>query len=463
MVDAKRRAAQVSVAVSAGLALAKLAAAVWTGSLALLSDALHSVLDVAATLLTLYAVTVAAKPADDDHTYGHGKVESITALVEVGLLTAVSGYVIVEAIGRLLAGAHEVAFSWVAVGVLVLAIVVDAFRVRALRRVAAETHSPALAANALHFSADLWQSVTVLAGFAALYAGFPQGDAIAALIVAAMIVAASIRLGRRTVDALMDTAPAGATDALRIAAQGVRGVVAVERVRARAVGPIILCEVSIAVPRALAPDRIVAVKQAVEAAIRERLPAADVTVTANPRALDDETVLERVLLIAAARRLPVHHVTVQHLDSGLAVALDLEVDGRMSLEAAHAIASKLEAAIRDDFGPTTEVETHIEPLETRDLPGRDVAGEALARIERIVTDIVGSQLVLRDVHDVRLRETERGKVLVLHCAADPRLTVAEVHRAVDSLEQAIEAAVPEIVRVVTHAEPQRPVRVSATF
>lgn len=453
--DVKQRAATWSVVASAAVATSKFAVALATGSLALLSDALHSLLDVGATLMTLFAVRWSAKPADEEHPYGHGKIESVTALIEVGLLIAVSIYVVIEAGNRLFTGSSDVEFSWVAVAVLVGAILIDFFRARALRAVAAETSSHALESNALHFSADMWQSIFVLVGFAAVYMGFPQGDALAALAVAGFIGVAALGLGRRTVDVLMDAAPEGATDRIRAAAEGVRGVVAIERVRVRKVGAVTLGEITVTVPRTLSPDRIIALKAQVEAAIDAVLPGAEVTVTANPRALDDETVLERVLLVAAARRLPVHHVTVQQLEGQLSIALDLEVDGRMSLDAAHTIATRLEAAIRDDFGPDTEVETHIEPLQVRRVEGRDVPEERQTALAHRIAEIAAKVADVGDIHDVRVRETDEGLVVLLHCLADPKLSVRAVHRAVDTLEQRIRKEFAEVARVISHAEPRR--------
>jgi len=456
MADAKERAAIGSIVASSGIAGLKLVVALATGSLALLTDALHSLMDVAATVMTWLAVRYAAKPADSEHHYGHGKVESVSALIEVGLLVAVSAFVVVEASARLIGRSEaEVAFSWAAIAVLVVAIVVDFLRVRALRRIARETQSHALESNALHFSADMWQSAVVLIGLGFVYLGYPQADSIAALAVAGFIVVAAWGLGKRTFDTLMDMAPEGVAERIGSLASTQRGVVAVERVRARRVGATIFAEVSVAVPRLLAPDRIAALKEALGARIREELPDVEATITANPRALDDESVLERVLLIAAAKRIPVHHVTVQQIEGKLAVALDLEVDGRLSLEAAHVIATRLETAIRDAFGPETEVETHIEPLEARGIDGEGVPEAERAATAATIAGLAEGHPTLGDIHDVRVRRTPKGRLVVLHCRADPKTTVAEVHAAVDALEHAIRGACPDVVRVVTHAEPRK--------
>ena len=148
-------------------------------------------------------------------------------------------------------------------------------------------------------------------------------------------------------------------------------MVAIERVRVRPAGDVLFVDLDLAVSRTLPLDRVAAIKERVEAAVRARFRKAETTVNIVPRALDDETVLERVMVIARNRALAVHHVTVHAIGGRLSVSLDLEVDGNLSLGRAHEIADGLEAALRDELGPEVEVETHIEPLQTSGLAGRD--------------------------------------------------------------------------------------------
>src|SRR5262245_18860247 len=234
MQDIKQRVALTSIAASAGLTIAKGIVGIATSSLAILSEAAHSLLDLAATIMTYFAVRVSGKPADEEHHYGHGKVESVTALAETALLFVLSGIVIWEAAQRLSTGdAHAVEATYWAFGVIVLSIVVDFLRARALYRVARETSSEALEADALHFGSDMWSSAAVLAGLGAVALGYPWADSAAAIVVAVFICIAGWRLGRRTVETLTDTAPPGSADTVTAIATRVPGVVAVERVRVR--------------------------------------------------------------------------------------------------------------------------------------------------------------------------------------------------------------------------------------
>jgi len=370
MQDHKERVALGSIAASGGLTLAKLFVGFASGSLAILSEAAHSALDFVATLITYFAVRISGKPADEDHQYGHGKFENVAALAETALLFLLSGVIIWEGMQRLFGGhGHAVEASVWAFAVIIGSIVVDFFRARALKNVAKKTSSNALEADALHFSSDMWSSLAVLAGLGAIALGYPIADSIAAIVVALLICAAGWRLARRNVDTLTDVAPPGVAEKMTEIARKTNGVVSVKRVRVRQVGASLFADVSAAVSRTLPLDRVAEIKSEIEQKIRGKFPKSEINVTIDPRALDDESVLERIMVIARNQGRAVHHVTVHHLKDRLAVSLDLEVDRGLSLGQAHAIASELEASIRAEFGSDIEVETHIEPMQTVGIAG----------------------------------------------------------------------------------------------
>ena len=455
MQEDKERVALTSIFASGGLTIAKAVVGWFSGSLALLSEAAHSALDFVATLMTWYAVRVSGKPADEEHHYGHGKVESVTALIATGLLFALSFVVIWEAVSRLAGtGGHAVEATTWAFIVIIASILIDFLRARLLYRTAKETTSHALEADALHFDSDMWSSLAVLAGLAAVAFGYPWADSAAALIVAVVILIAGWRLGRRTVETLTDTAPEGASARIEEVAQNIAGVVAVERVRVRSVGPTLFADLIVAVSRTLPLDRVVAIKTEVTRAISTELPEAEANVIAEPRALSDETVLERVMVIARNRALAVHHVTVHAIEGRLAISLDLEVDGSLSLAAAHDVADGLEAALGEEIGADVEIETHIEPLQVWGLAGRDAPRERVAAVRDALNEIAANIAFVGEVHDVRVRETADGEIVNFHCRVDEQLTVQEVHEKVDDVERALRRKYPTIKRVIGHAEPR---------
>ncbi len=452
----KEQVALGSIAASAGLTAAKAVIGLLTGSLAILSEAAHSLIDLAATLMTYFAVRVSDKPADAEHQYGHGKIESVTALAETALLFILTAAVIWEAARRLISTqAHVVEATVAAFAVIAGSVAVDFFRARTLTRVARETASEALEADALHFSSDMWSSIAVLIGLGGVALGYRWADAAAAIVVAVFICIAGWRLGRRTINTLTDTAPQGVSERVAAIARKVPGIVTVERVRARPAGAVLFVDLSVGVSRTLPLDRVSAIKERLTRAIRADEPTAEVTITTEPRALDDETVRERVMMIARNRGLAIHHVTVQTIAGRLSVSADLEVEGTMPLAAAHEIASKLEEAVRDELGPAVEVETHIEPLPADVLAGRDApptrVGEVREALAALSSEIAG----LGEVHDVRVRETADGEIINFHCYVDPALSVSAVHDLVDAAERGLRRRFPTIQRVNGHAEPRR--------
>jgi cation diffusion facilitator family transporter len=456
MQQEKEQVALTSIAASAGLTIAKALVGFATGSLAILSEAGHSLIDLGATVMTYVAVRISGKPADEEHQYGHGKVEAVSALAETALLFLLSGVVIWEAVKRLIE--HEphtvIANVW-AFGVILVSIVVDFVRARALSRTAQKTSSHALEADALHFSSDLWASLAVLVGLVGVHFGLQWADSAAALVVAVLVCIAGWRLGRRTIDMLIDVAPPGATAKITVVAGKVQGVVAVEQVRARAVGETTFIDLTAAVSRTLPLDRVTAIKAGIETALRDQMPGAQTIVTINPVALDNETVLDRVMVIARNRGLAVHHVTVHELRDRLAISLDLEVGGKLSLRAAHDLADGLETAIADELGASVEIDTHIEPLQPHRAAGREAPPERLKAIELALSELAADGRTIREVHDVRVRETDDGEIVNFHCRVDPALTVQAVHEKVDALERALRERAPSIKRVIGHAEPMR--------
>jgi cation diffusion facilitator family transporter len=452
----KEQVALTTIAASAVMTNAKGTVGILTGSLAILSEAGHSLIDLGATIMTYAAVRVSGKPADKEHHYGHGKIESISALGETALLFLLSGVVIWEAIKRLTE--HEehivIANAW-AFGVIAVSIVIDFFRSRALSHTAKQTQSQALEADALHFSSDLWASLAVLFGLGGVRSGLWWADSAAALAVAILVCVAGWRLGRRTIDTLTDTAPEGAADKIMGVAAKVPGVVRVRQVRARAVGEKTFVDLTVAVSRTLPLDRVSAIKDAVAAAVRKHVPGAEPTVITDAVALDNETVLDCVMVIARNRALAVHHVTVHDLNDRLAISLDLEVGGKLSLREAHAAADGLEHAIAAELGANVEIDTHIEPLQPHRASGREAPAERVKAVEFALAELAADGRTISAIHNVRVRETDEGEIVNFHCRVDPHLSVQEVHEKVDALERALRARSPSIKRVIGHAEPMR--------
>lgn len=449
----KQRAALVSVAVKVALTLGKFVAAWLSGSLALLSEAGNNFGDIGVTLLSFYAIRVAAQPADEDHPFGHGKIEALSALIQTGFLFALAVFILIEAVKRLVAGGADVEPGAFAFGVLIVSIVVDASRWYSLNKIAKATRSPALAADALNFATDIVASLMAIGGLVAALLGYRLGDTIAALGVAVFVAVAGWDLGRKTVGTLIDTAPKGLSEPLRQLIDEVPGVIEVDHVRLRPIGNEVVGEVGIKVSRTLSIDRVAAIRQAVLKAVADAHPDVTISVTAEPIALDDETVVERALFIANRRRVPIHHVTVQVVGGLRSVSFDAELDGRMPLGRAHEIVTALETAIADELGAGIEVECHIEPLEVAELDGHECGGALHEQVRGALARHITGCGSISDVHDVRVRETSAGLVVNYHCLVDPEVPVETVHACVDALDRKVRIDCSAIARIVGHAEP----------
>ena len=451
----KTRVAAISIVASASMAIIKLVVGIAIGSLALISEALHSSVDLVATIVTWFVVRVSDRPADDEHHYGHGKIESLSALGVIAMLYVLAGGILVQAYTHLVEGVAPPTLSALPFIVLLVDIGVNFWRARALHQAARDTKSQALAADALHFASDVLGSVAVMIGLTLLAFGYRWGDAAAAIGVAVVISLLGLRLAKSTVETLLDRAPEGSAEKATIALAMVPGILEIERLRIRMVGATHFVDATVEVPRTYSIDRIETIKRAAQSAVRGALGDADLTFTAVPVARDNESVRERIMVIARNSGLAIHHVTVHDLGGKLTVGIDLEVDGEMALTAAHDIAQALEHQVRDEFGADVEVDTHVEPLEPELPIGKDAAPSRVAEIAEALSRFAQAGGAIHDVHNVRVRDSEAGEVVNFHCRAVPAMSVIRVHDCVDEIERALRRAFPSVKRVISHAEPAR--------
>jgi cation diffusion facilitator family transporter len=451
-VTPQRRTALVSVVAACFLIVLKLVTGLATGSLGLLSEAAHSGTDLVAALLTLLAVGVAVRPADRAHPYGHGKAEHLAALAEAALLVAASLFIAYKALGRLLGTSEaQVDATWWALAVVVTIMAVDASRMVISLRAGRRYESPALEANALHFGSDLAGSTAVLAGLLVARAGYPEGDSAAALFVALLVLLAAGRLMSRNVDVLMDRVPPEAEDAARRAIEGLEPAVQLRRLRMRQAAGRHFADVVIGVSPGAAVGQGHAAADAVEAAVQEALPESDVVVHVEPRveAALRERVHAAALSVPAVRE--VHNLRVLNVGGGLEVALHLKLPGELSLDDAHGVASSVEQAISRSVPEVSSVQTHLEPLREPGAGHAPPAAEVQADAEavlRVVWERTGQA-----PRELRFVQTEEGLVAFLTLALPAGTPLAEAHALASQIEQEIRRAAPEIADVIVHTEP----------
>jgi cation diffusion facilitator family transporter len=442
----QRRTALVSVGAAAALAAIKLGAGVASGSLGLVSEALHSGTDLVAALLTFFAVGVAVRPADEGHQYGHGKAEHLAALGEAAVLAVVSVAVAALAVARL-AGADESAVdaAWWLFLVVGLVLAIDLSRTVVSLRAARRYGSEALLANAFHFGGDLAGTFAVLVGLGAAAAGYPQGDSIAALFVAGLVLLAAGRLIRRNVDVLMDRAPADVAEAVRTAIGRIDPPVVLGRLRLRQAAGRTFADAVIAVPPDAAVGQGHAAADRVETALERTLPGIDVVVHVEPRG-EEAALRERAH--AAALSVPrvreIHNHQVVSLDGVTELSLHLKLPGELPLEEAHDLAEQVERAICRAVPEISTVQTHLEPLAEE---GAGIEVDA-AEIEAAVARAAGGP-----PRELRLLRTEAGVVAFLTLGLDPGTTLAVAHERASEVEERLRRERPDVADVIVHTEP----------
>ncbi len=278
----KKNIALTSVLAAIFLTGFKLIIGLLTRSLGILSEALHSALDLVAAVVTYFAVRISDKPADYDHNFGHGKIENISALIETLLLVITCIWIIYEAVGRLVSGNTHIEVTPWSYAVVIISIIIDFSRSRALHRVAKKYGSQALEADALHFKTDIWSSSVVLLGLIAANFNYVAADSIAALMVALIVLSVSYRLGKRAFDALVDKAPDGIIEQVAIIVSEIKEVLLFHDIRVREAGNTKFIELNIHVEKSLTVEQAHDIASNVENAIQQKIQHSNVVVHFEP-------------------------------------------------------------------------------------------------------------------------------------------------------------------------------------
>jgi cation diffusion facilitator family transporter len=454
----KRLVALSSVVAAIFLTSMKLVVGLLTGSLGILSEAAHSALDLVAAAVTLLAVRLSGRPASNSYTYGHGKIENLSALFETLLLLVTCLWIIYEAIQRLFFHPVVVETTVAAFAVMAISIVIDFSRSRVLARAARKYQSQALEADALHFSTDIWSSTVVIGGLLLVFLSrqlsipwLGQADAVAALGVACIVVYISVQLGRRTIIGLLDGIPGGLREEILHAAK-VPGVMEVKRVRVRRSGAESFVDVVLLVPPNTPLERAHQIVQEARDRVRSILPQADVVVEVDPDSVRAEGVLDVVRQMAARQGVGVHSVHLYEVPGSRLLELHLEVSDDLRLDEAHALAGVFEESLHAALPDLGEIVTHIEPAGDSTLR-RPASPADEARLMRSIQAVADSLAVKCEPHQVNVRRVEEDLVVSFHCLISPDIAIRDAHAFTEQFERALRAREPELGRVVIHVEP----------
>ena len=432
----------------------KLGIGLWTNSLGILSEAAHSGLDLLAAIVTLVAVSYADRPADEDHPYGHGRLENISALVETLLLVVTCAWIVYEAIERLLMHSHHVETTVWSFVVMGTSIVIDVSRSRALYRVAKKTKSLALEADALHFSSDVWSSVAVIVGLVFVWMGYPEFDAVAALLVAILVLSASYRLGKQAVDSLMDRIPKNLFEKVQHAIKSVEGVEAVRNTRMHTSGAHYFIDTTVAIERTLPFQSAHAIMDRIEKSVREVDSSADVVVHAEPFESAHETILDKIRMIVVNAGLrPPHNLEVHLTDGKYFIDFDIEYQKGLSFAEAHEIATRIEQQIQQELPSVGKVTIHMEEIETAEHPLTNVT-ETEMILSSDIRAVVEQHPDVFQCTDLTLLQEGIKYNVTFTCQIEKTKTLDEVHQIISDVEANLFQRFKQLRRVTIHAEPK---------
>jgi cation diffusion facilitator family transporter len=464
-VTPKEKVAFASVIAAIGLVVTKIIVAILTNSLGILSEALHSSIDLIAAFVTLAAVRMAERPADEDHHYGHEKVESLSSLFETALLFVTCGWIVYEAIHRLISPV-EVDVTFVAIGVMVFSIIVDFTRSRALHKMAVRYKSQALEADAIHFSTDLISSVVVIIGIIVTMAAtsgaipieFRAFDSISALGVGVITAVIGYRLWKRSIHTLMDGAPEGISQMVADEAMRVHDIRGIDQVRVRETGPKVYIDCTVFIDKVVPLEQAHRVTDEFTSRIRKKIGNAEIMVNAEPFCVEPTDLVDKIRAEAAdfEEIKTVHNINVSEFDNDIGEDLEvdfhLELDGDLSLEKAHAIATRLENRIKTLDQRITLVTTHIEPADCHSCGQKSVrVGEG--GMAHSIKQLVGTFSEIEEVTRISVQNTE-GRIRVgMCCTFGSDSSVKQAHDIAEKLEGVIRAKHPEVDVISIHMEP----------
>lgn len=450
----KMNVAITSVFAAVFLTVIKLIFALLTGSLGLLSEFAHSGLDLLAAIVTVFSIKISSKPADKKHHYGFGKIENLSAIAQVVILFITCGYIIYEAISRLFFSVdyHLQITPW-AYLVMLISIVVDVSRSRLLMKVAKETHSQALEADALHFRTDIWSSTVVILGL--LLVGFNisrEADAVAALFVSMFVIYVSVSLLRRAASQLMDKVPEGLYDEIIDKVSIISGVESIRQLRLRESGPKTFVDMTITISRTLPFQKAHDIMDEVENKIIEIKNTSDITIHSEPVETDKESIIDKARLIVSNNGLKCHDIYTYELDNENYLELDVEYLLNDNFVDAHTLISKVENDIYNEIKGLNKVRIHIDEPGDLILRSENVTGDNDFLIKQI-KKVISFYEDVKDSSDINIIRSNNTLRISLTCVFPEDYEFSRVHRLVHKIENEIYLLSDNISNVVIHAEP----------
>ncbi|MEI6478906.1 MAG: cation transporter dimerization domain-containing protein, partial [bacterium] len=304
------------------------------------------------------------------------------------------------------------------------------------------------------FSSDIWSSCVVLIGLILVAVGIKGADSFAAIGVAIFVLTAAYRLGKKTIDVLIDTAPEGITDIVREIVSNIEGIISIEKIRVRPLGSSVFIEVEININRGFSTIKTNEIVKRTREAIQQKIKDSDILIHTNSIQLKDETMIDIVRTVSFKHALSVHSIIVDRLNDRKYISYDLELPGDLTVFEAHEIASHLEKEIQSEISTDIELITHIDPHIIEEKISEKLSDKEILSIEKIVRESILNIGIIKNAHDISIRRIGENIFITLHCYAKAEEKIEKAHQSASKLKSLIKEKIKNVQNVVVHVEPE---------
>lgn len=445
----KTRTLKISLAVIISAFVVEFTIGLYSNSLALVTDSVHAVLDSFVTFILLLAARWAIKPPDLEHTYGHGKIETMGGFIGGIAILLIAAFFIYESIERMQSPPPTVLPGILAIYAAIYTLCGDGFRIAILGRALKKTEGSTLRADFYHAFMDMCSTLVAIIGIILVTMGIYQGDFVAALILGVLLAVLSIKLIYRTALDLTDAISPSMVRKVEGIVSSTEGVMNTESVHMRRSGNEIFAEVTISLSGAASFEEAHKISSNVEKNITNSIANSKVTVHFEPTWKDaplDSTVSGIASAVKGVEG--VHNINSSTSEKGIFMSLHVMVDRNMSLEEAHKVSDEIEKQVRSVVSNINHITVHLEPYVSlpKTLPVEDLS------IEEQITKIIRQYSAVKKIGRVITLQLQDIFKIDIDCSFDGTLSIEKVHDITSEIEHKIRSQLKNAI-VTIHPEP----------
>ena len=449
----KRNIALFSLLVSVFLVVVKVAIAYFTNSMGVFSEALNNGLDIVTVLITFMAIRISTRPADKDHTYGHGKYENLSAFLETSIISALCFFIIYKSIQRIIYRNFELKLNWYVFLILAISIILNIVRVFYIGRAARKYNSYAFKADFLNYSTDIISSVVVIIGLLVANTGFYLADPIASMIVSVIVLIFCSRLLISTVRNLMDYIPKEITDNVSKILQDINEIRSINKMKIHEVGNIKFINLEICLKSNLYLSQVEKIKEKIKNKIRSNIPYSEtiIEIRSLPSKDNIEQYVKEIILNQQYVK-DIHNIFIYNVDDSIDISIHIELNKYLKLEETEKLTKITEEKIKEKIENIRSVYIHIE-----DSRSRESWTDITEKSEKVISDIkdeVSLYVSPETCHNFTLLEKEGLYNLAFHCRLEKDLDIKKAHSIITKIEDNIKKKFKNISEIVIHVEPE---------